>query len=193
MRDGESRMSRGELGSSRARPGAGTDIDPCCKIPPIQLLPPICPLAAQDIVCPRGRRRGEAHLKAEAAAAAFEGLPPGEDRFAIIRLLERVGGQIGITASLLHHMRLLVRMTEPQDWRRGARPLVWLSVQETAHELRISPSQVSRNETRLMELGVLAFKDSANYRRLGRRESGGDRRILFAYGIDLSPPPCCPV
>ncbi len=65
--------------------------------------------------------------------------------------------------------------------------MVWLSVQETAHELRISPSQVSRNETRLMELGVLAFKDSANYRRLGRRESGGDRRILFAYGIDLAP------
>ncbi len=77
---------------------------------------------------PAGRRRGDAHLKAEAAAAAFEGLPPGEDRFAIIRLLERVGGEIGVTASLLDHMRLLVRMTEPQDWRRGARPLVWLSV-----------------------------------------------------------------
>ena len=137
--------------------------------------------------CPAagGRPRRENHYRAEAAAAAYAGLPDGEDRYAVVRALREVGRRAGWNNRLIAHLELLIGYTRPQDWWLGNRPIVYLKVQTAAHKLGISVSQIQRNERRLMELGAIAFRDSGNFRRSGRRD--GDGRLLEAWGLDLSP------
>ena len=136
--------------------------------------------------CPAGGRpRREIHYQAESAAAAFIGLPEGDDRFAVVRLLREVGRESGWTGRLIEHLELLIGFTRPQDWFCGHRPIVYLQVQSAAERLGLSASQIQRNERRLMQLGAVSFRDSGNFRRYGKRD--GDGRLVEAWGLDLSP------
>ena len=136
--------------------------------------------------CPAGGRpRREIHYRAESAAAAFTGLPEGDDRFAIVRTLREVGREAGWTGRLIEHLELLIGFTRPQDWFCGHRPIVYLQVQSAAERLGLSASQIQRNERRLMQLGAISFHDSGNFRRYGKRD--GDGRLVEAWGLDLSP------
>lgn len=135
---------------------------------------------------PSGRRpRGPAHFASEDAAAAFTGLAPDESHYEIADLLRKIGPHLGWQPRLIHHLHLLLEWTRPQDWVPGARPIVWLSVRETADQLGVTPSQVRRNEKRLHELGAISWKDSANHRRFGERDE--NEAIVEAWGVDLSP------
>lgn len=135
---------------------------------------------------PTGRRsRGPEHFASEAAAAAFPGLPDGYNHHEIGDLLKAVGRRAGWTPALIDHFSLLLDWTQPQDWLSGAHPIVWLSVQETAERLNLSPSQVRRNERRMRDLGAIAWKDSSNHRRFGRRNDAG--HIEEAWGVNLAP------
>ena len=134
-----------------------------------------------------GRRRTSAHWEAQDRAAGFAGLPPGAGRFDIVNLLRREGvaAAAGWRRGLVEHLALLVRHTYDGDWLSGGRPVVWLSVRAAAEALGISECQVRRNERALMELGAIAWRDAANYRRYGWRDADG--RIAQAFGLDLSP------
>ena len=135
---------------------------------------------------PTGARASTlAHQQAEQQATAFAGLPAGTNKFTVLHLLKEVGPALGWTAQLLRHVELLIGFTRDQDWEPGANPVVWLSVRETAYKLNISESQVRRNESALMRLDAIAFKDSGNHRRFGRRNTNGN--IIEGYGIDPSP------
>ena len=131
-----------------------------------------------------GRRRTALHYRATERAATFEGLPTGKNRYSIIRLLEQAGTTLGWTVRLTNHLRLLISYTQQQDWEPSARPIVWLTVREAAYQLGVTECQVRRNEISLMRLGALAFKDSTNHRRFGKRDDDGN--IIEAYGLDLS-------
>ena len=132
-----------------------------------------------------GRELSPAHRRAVALADDFAGLPDGVGRYEVIRLLRRVGAAFGWTRPLIAHLELLIGYTREADWAPGGRPVVWLSVRATAMELDISERQVGRNELQMMKLCALAFRDSSNHRRFGRRDSDGN--IVEAFGVDLSP------
>ena len=132
-----------------------------------------------------GRELSPAHRRAIALADDFAGLPDGVGRYEVIKLLRRVGAELGWTHPLIAHLELLIGYTREADWAPGGRPIVWLSVLETAIELGIKDRQVRRKEHQMMELGALAFRDSSNHRRFGRRDSGGN--VVEAFGVDLSP------
>ena len=106
-------------------------------------------------------------------------------RYEVIKLLRRVGAELGWTYPLIAHLELLIGYTREADWAPGGRPIVWLSGLGTAIELGIKDRQVRRNEKRMMDLGALAFRDSSNHRRSGRRDSDGN--VVGAFGVDLSP------
>ena len=111
---------------------------------------------------------------------------PTSEHYALIAPFDGPAGRArGWRPGLVKHLELLLRHTQPQDWKSGARPLVWLSVKETARKLGLSTTQVRDNERRMLALGALAYKDSTNNRRFGRRDSRG--RIKEACGLDLSP------
>ena len=123
--------------------------------------------------------------QAERENRPFEGLPPGARKDTIVKLVKEVGPRHGWTASLMYHLEFLISRTAARDWRPGGRPMVCLSVQETALELGISNSQVRRNENQMRQLGALVFRDSPNYSRY--TELTADGVIVAAFGLDLSP------
>ena len=113
------------------------------------------------------------------------------DRFEPIHILKRIGTKLPHSASkpkwtrrLIDHLELLVSMTQERDWIEG-KPIVWLSVTETADQLGICVSQVNYNEKMLFQLGALTWTDSGNHKRYGKRDDRG--RIIKAYGVNLAP------
>jgi replication initiation protein RepC len=75
--------------------------------------------------------------------------------------------------------------TRPQDWERGARPIVWPSAARQQAALGLSRTQVKALNRALIEASLITMKDSPNRKRYGRRDPQG--RIIEAYGFDLSP------
>jgi replication initiation protein RepC len=93
--------------------------------------------------------------------------------------------RLGISPRLVHAVDWLFRFTQPQDWEKGGRPIVWPSASMQQDSLGLSLTQVKEINRRLIELGLLTMKDSPNGKRYGMRDPKG--RIVEAYGFDLSP------
>jgi replication initiation protein RepC len=125
-------------------------------------------------------------LRADRTAEGFAGLPdgvlsPGQ----LLAAMKAAAPRLGIAPRLVHAVDWLFRFTQPQDWERGGRPIVWPSASMQQEALDLSPSQVKEINRRLIELGLVTMKDSPNGKRYGKRDPKG--RIIEAYGFDLSP------
>ena len=93
--------------------------------------------------------------------------------------------RLGLSPRLVHAVDWLFRFTQPQDWGRGGRPIVWPSASMQQEALGLSPTQAKAINRALIEAGVMTMKDSPNGKRYGVRDRAG--RITEAYGFDLSP------
>lgn len=116
-----------------------------------------------------------------AQAGEWVGVPKTEAFVAV----KRVGAHIGLKASDLMLLDTLGAFTQPQDWEERRRPIVWASNAYLMEQTGFSLSALKRHARRLAEVGVIAFKDSPNGKRWGRRNDDG--HIVEAYGFDLSP------
>lgn len=133
---------------------------------------------------PTGWRKASADLAvAEQLAEAGERIAvPKSEAFVAVK---RVGAHIGLKASDLMLLDTLGAFTQPQDWEERRRPIVWASNAYLMEQTGFSLSALKRHARRLAEVGVIAFKDSPNGKRWGRRNDDG--HIVEAYGFDLSP------
>jgi replication initiation protein RepC len=132
------------------------------------------------------RRLTPGLLKVDRAAEGFAGLPegvttPGQ----LLAALKAAAPRLGIAPRLVHAIDWLFRFTQPQDWERRGRPIVWPSAAMQQEALGLSPTQAKETNRSLIELGLVTVKDSPNGKRYGRRDTTG--RIVEAYGFDLSP------
>lgn len=116
-----------------------------------------------------------------AKAGAQATVPKSEAIVAV----KRVGAHIGLKAPDLLLLDTLGAFTKPQDWEARRRPIVWASNAYLMEQTGFSLSALKRHARRLAEVGVIAFKDSSNGKRWGRRNDDG--HIIEAYGFDLSP------
>ncbi|WP_367278296.1 plasmid replication protein RepC [uncultured Roseobacter sp.] len=128
--------------------------------------------------------------KASANLAVTEQLAKAGERVAVpkseaIVAVKRVGAHLGLKASDLLLLDTLGAFTQPQDWEERRRPIVWASNAYLMEQTGFSLSALKRHARRLAEVGVIAFKDSPNGKRWGRRNDDG--HIIEAYGFDLSP------
>jgi replication initiation protein RepC len=125
-------------------------------------------------------------LRADRSAEGFAGLPEGVmSPGPLLAALKAAAPRLGISPRLVHAVDWLFRFTQPQDWERGGRPVVWPSARMQQEALGLSPTQAKETNRRLIELGLVAMKDSPNGKRYGRRDPKG--RIVEAYGFDLAP------
>jgi replication initiation protein RepC len=92
---------------------------------------------------------------------------------------------LGLRPNVVHAIDWLFRFTDPIDWQPSSRPIVWPSAALQQLELGLGASQVKNLNRHLVELGLVAMRDSPNGKRYGRRDAQG--RIIEAYGFDLSP------
>ena len=132
------------------------------------------------------RRLTPSLLRADRTAEAFDGLPdgvtvPGQ----LLAAFKAAAPQLGLSPRLVHAVDWLFRFTQPQDWGRGGRPIVWPSAGLQQEALGLSESRVKALNRALIEAGVVTMKDSPNGKRYGLRDRAG--RITEAYGFDLSP------
>ncbi len=132
------------------------------------------------------RRLTPSLLRADRTAEGFDGLPegvmvPGQ----LLAAFKTAAPRLGLSPRLVHAVDWLFRFTQPQDWGRGGRPIVWPSASLQQDALGLSPTQVKALNRALIEAGVVTMKDSPNGKRYGVRDRAG--RIIEAYGFDLSP------
>ena len=134
------------------------------------------------------RKRDRAYLDALRCANEWCGLPEGTDRFTITRALKKhdVAARLGWSPHQVFLTETLIGVTTARDWKDSSRPMVWLS-QDALKELFSckSDSNVRYHLRRLMELGVLAMRDSTNCHRKVHYDPKTGERIPF--GLDLSP------
>jgi replication initiation protein RepC len=132
------------------------------------------------------RRMTPGLLKADRSAEKFTGLPEGvESPGQLLAAFKAAAPRLGISPRLVHALDWLFCFTEPQDWERGARPIVWPSASMQQASLGLEPTQVKEINRRLIELVLVTMKDSPNGKRYGKRDPKG--RIVEAFGFDLSP------
>jgi len=99
--------------------------------------------------------------------------------------VKRVAAHIGLKPSDMMLLDTFGAFTKPQDWEQGKRPIVWASNAYLMEQTGFSLSALKRHARRLVESGLIAFRDSSNGKRWGHRDDQG--YIIEAYGYDLSP------
>src|SRR3954468_22855069 len=107
------------------------------------------------------RRLTPGLLKADRTAEGFSGLPegvtmPGQ----LLATFHAAASWLGIAPRLVHALDWLFRFTQPQDWHKDSRPIVWPSARMQKEALGLSPTQAKEINRRLIELGLISMKDS---------------------------------
>ncbi len=120
------------------------------------------------------------------SAEEFCGLEEDVNRFYALKLIKKVGKELGFTPELTEMLEYYLIRTNEVDWTEGNQPICYQAVITTAQNLGISERQVRNRENALNRLGALTWSDSGNFKRYGvrDRESG---EIKYAFGVDLSP------
>jgi len=132
------------------------------------------------------RRLTVASMATESEAREFSGFGHNGPRPGhILAAFKAAAPFLGFGSRIVHAVDWLFRFTAPQDWLEGARPVVWPSARMQQEELQLSATRVKALNRLLIELGLVAAKDSPNGKRYGRRDRDG--KIIEAYGFDLSP------
>jgi hypothetical protein len=89
------------------------------------------------------RRMTPGLWKVDRSAESFAGLPDGvEAPGQLLATLKTAAPGLGISTRLVHAVDWLFCFTHPQDWKQGARPLVWPSASMQQQALGLSPTQV---------------------------------------------------
>ena len=132
------------------------------------------------------RRLTPGLLKVDRVAESFAGLPdgvtvPGQ----LLAAFKAAAPRLGLSPNLVHAVDWLFRFTQPQDWGRAGRPIVWPSADTQQVALGLSPTRTKAINRALIEAGIITMKDSPNGKRYGKRDAKGN--IIEAYGFDLSP------
>jgi replication initiation protein RepC len=132
------------------------------------------------------RRVNPAMLAARDKADGFAGLPRGTAKpLRLLAAFQDAEPYLGLPAHAFKLVSWLVRLTQPQDWEEGSRPITWPSARRQAEFLGLSPARVKTLNRSLFEAGVFVIRDNEQGKRHGRR--GADGRIIDACGFDLSP------
>ena len=126
------------------------------------------------------RRLTPGLLHADRTAESFAGLPEGVTMHGqLLAAFKAAAPRLGLSPRLVHAVDWLFRFTQPQDWGRGGRPIVWPSASMQQESLGLSATRVKAINRALIEAGLITMKDSPNGKRYGRATGGADRRGLW--------------
>jgi replication initiation protein RepC len=128
--------------------------------------------------------------KVSAGILASAHLASQEDRPKVTKkeislVLKRVAPALGIDGTAYHVLDILLGLVQADDFQAGKRPVVAISNQRLAEYTRRTTRTVTRCLKKLVEVGVLAYRDSPTGRRYVYRGSEG--ALEQAYGLDFTP------
>ena len=144
-------------------------------------------ISPQGPIRPSGARRMNLQMLTMLDQAdRFTGLPRGTAKpLRVLAAFQEAEPYLGLPAHAFKLISWLVRMTQPQDWEEGSRPIAWPSARHQQEFLGLSSARVKSLNRTLFEAGIFVIRDNEQGKRYGRR--GPDGRILEAFGFDLSP------
>ena len=135
----------------------------------------------------RGLRSSTAESRrATALADAWAGLPEGVTRWRLVAALRAAAARLGLSSAMLRLVEHYVELSYDQDWAADSEPVICRPLAEIADALDRSERQVRNIERALAARGLLAFRDSGNHVRRGRRDRRSGR-LIYAYGPSLAP------
>jgi replication initiation protein RepC len=100
-------------------------------------------------------------------------------------VLKKAAPVLGIDGATYHIMDILIGLSRADDWKGANRPIVAISNAKLAEYTARSERQVSRCIKRLVEAGIVAYRDSPTGRRFVYRDQDGG--IGKGYGLDFTP------
>jgi len=119
-------------------------------------------------------------------ADRFEGLPPGTAKpLTFLYAFKEAEPYLGLPAHTYKLIDWLVRLTKPQDWEEGSRPIAWPEARRQEEFLGLSARRVQALNRALAEAGIFVMRDDPQGRRYGHRDETTGR-ITKAFGFDLS-------
>ena len=110
---------------------------------------------------------------------------PEASKAEVAIVLKKAAPILGIDGSTYHIMDILIGLSRADDWKGGNRPIVAISNAKLAEYTARSERQVTRCIKRLVEAGIVAYRDSPTGRRFVYRDKEGD--ISKGYGLDFTP------
>ncbi len=122
-------------------------------------------------------------LNANALASqklASSPLPSQISKSTLSLVVKRVCPVLGVTGTAYHVLDILLGLVKEKDLGEGQSPVVAISNRKLADYVCRSERSVMRALKKLVEVGLLAYKDSGNGRRF-------ENSLGEAYGLDLSP------
>lgn len=132
------------------------------------------------------RRSTAANRRATALADGWAGLPEGVTRWRLAAALRSAARALDISSPMLRLLEHYVDLSYDQDWAVDSEPVICRPLVEIAEHLGRSERQVRNIERALVERGLLAFRDSGNHARRGRRDRATGK-LIYAYGPSLAP------
>ena len=99
--------------------------------------------------------------------------------------VKKVASAIGLKSQEMLLLDSFAAVSQPQDWEKGRRPIVWTSNKSLMEQTGFSLTTLRRHVRKLCEAGVISIAESPNGKRWGRRDKDGV--IIEAYGFDLAP------
>ncbi|MBV9480815.1 MAG: replication protein C [Acidobacteria bacterium] len=119
-------------------------------------------------------------------ADSFKGLPAGTAKpLTFLYAFKEAEPYLHLPAHTYKLVDWLVRLTKPQDWEEGSRPIAWPEARRQAEFLGVSPRAVQMLNRALQEAGIFVMRDDPQGRRYGHRDPKTGR-ITKAFGFDLS-------
>jgi replication initiation protein RepC len=119
-------------------------------------------------------------------ADRFSGLPRGTAKpLRFLAAFQEAEPYLGLPVHAYKLVAWLVKLTQAHDWEEGSRPIAWPSARHQQEFLGLSPGRVKHINRALFEAGIFVIRDNEQGKRYGRRDA--ERRIIEAYGFDLSP------
>ncbi|WP_068319055.1 plasmid replication protein RepC [Polycladidibacter hongkongensis] len=100
--------------------------------------------------------------------------------------IKKAAPALGIDGTTYHVLDILLGLSRADDWGKRHRPIVAISNDKLAEYVCRSTRTVMRSVRKLVEAGILAYKDSPTGRRFIYRDEGNGA-INRAYGFDFSP------
>lgn len=104
--------------------------------------------------------------------------------------LKKAAPALGIDGTCYHVLDILIGLTGADDWQPDRRPLVAISNEKLAEYVCRSKRTVMRCLKRLVEAGIMAYRDSPTGRRYihrGEFRNGKRGEIERGFGFDFSP------
>ncbi len=134
------------------------------------------------------RKLTPAMMKAQHLALANDIVTTSKGEVAMA--LKKAAPALGIDGTCYHVLDILIGLTGADDWQPDRKPLVAISNEKLAEYVCRSKRTVMRCLKRLVEAGIMAYRDSPTGRRYihrGEFRNGKRGEIERGFGFDFSP------